>query len=116
VIGDGASLPLQVQAAFSWVVREAVTNVIRDAHPAMVRIELDILPAIRRKTGEAVLRVEDDSVHGSDSNPGAGTGPTWLRERLVGPGGVRNYLSSTTANLGATNRHEPFLARNHGWI
>jgi two-component system response regulator DesR len=35
----------------------------------------------------------------------------------LSPGTVRNYLSSATAKVGATNRHEAVhVARRHGWI
>jgi two-component system response regulator DesR len=39
------------------------------------------------------------------------------RRVSLSPGTVRNYLSSATAKLGATNRHEAVrVARAHGWI
>lgn len=35
----------------------------------------------------------------------------------LSPGTVRNYLSSASAKVGATNRHEAVrIARRHGWI
>jgi two-component system response regulator DesR len=35
----------------------------------------------------------------------------------LSPGTVRNYLSSATSKLGASNRHEAaHRAREHGWI
>lgn len=100
VIGDGTSLPPEVQATLGWVVREATTNIIRHAQSTTVRIELDIIPATRSSTGEAVLRVDNDGAHSSVPSKASSTGLIGLRERLVELGG------DLTAGLVSGNRFQ----------
>jgi two-component system, NarL family, sensor histidine kinase DesK len=89
VIGDGAGLPHTTQAALGWVVREAVTNVLRHSDPHNVAIELDVVQASAGGPA-ASLRIENDGVgtaSTASSTSGEGTGLVGLRERLVGLGG-----------------------------
>jgi two-component system sensor histidine kinase DesK len=84
VIGDGAHLPEQVQAALGWVVREATTNVIRHSDATTCTIGLDVEDFGNAPT--AVLRMENDGVR--PAAPGAGgSGLDGLSERLAGLGG-----------------------------
>ncbi|MBB3085205.1 sensor histidine kinase [Geodermatophilus sabuli] len=75
----GAALPEPVQAALGWVVREAVTNVLRHSRATECTVEL------RTAGGEAELTVTNDGVAGSGS--GWGSGLTGLAERLAVAGG-----------------------------
>ncbi|PRY41143.1 two-component system sensor histidine kinase DesK [Geodermatophilus tzadiensis] len=76
---DGAvALPAPVQTALGWVVREAVTNVLRHSRATTCTI------ALSTSGGVAELRVVNDGVTG-DGDRGAGL--TGLAERLAAPGG-----------------------------
>ncbi|GAA1606385.1 histidine kinase [Kribbella sancticallisti] len=95
VIGDGSGLPDATQAALSWVVREATTNVIHHTNATSCKIELDL-------TSEStILRMENDGVAKSPASgwhkggaglpareDGRGTGLVGLRERLSEVGGT----------------------------
>ncbi|CAM5740117.1 putative Nitrate/nitrite sensor protein NarQ [Streptomyces afghaniensis 772] len=77
-----AGLPVAVQSALGWVVREAATNVLRhgDARRCAVRL--------RMSEGRVVLSVENDGVSEaaggpSDSSGSSGSGLAGLRERLA---------------------------------
>ncbi len=76
---EAVALPEPVQTALGWVVREAVTNVLRHSRASWCRVEL------RAAGGEAELQVTNDGA------PGAGTawgnGLTGLAERLAATGG-----------------------------
>ncbi|GAA2392112.1 sensor histidine kinase [Streptomyces coeruleofuscus] len=86
-----AGLPVAVQSALGWVVREAATNVLRhgDARRCAVRLRIS--------EGRVVLSVENDGVTeaGGGSSGSSGSGLAGLRERLAeidgtleaGPGG-----------------------------
>ncbi|MCZ2838144.1 sensor histidine kinase [Modestobacter sp. VKM Ac-2985] len=76
--GAAAGLPEPAQVALAWVVREAVTNVLRHSAAADCGITLV------RTDEEVELTVSNDGVTGA---PGAGNGLTGLRERLAGAGG-----------------------------
>ncbi|MCZ2829080.1 sensor histidine kinase [Modestobacter sp. VKM Ac-2986] len=76
---DAGALPEAVQAALGWVVREAVTNVLRHSEAGDCTIELSTAG------GEARLTVRNDGVAGPT---GRGSGLTGLRERLTGAGGT----------------------------
>ena len=81
VIGEetGAALPGEVQVALGWVVREAVTNVLRHSRASACTITLDV------PGGEARLDVDND---GAGSGPVTwGNGLTGLAERLADAGG-----------------------------
>ncbi|MGY1822413.1 sensor histidine kinase [Geodermatophilus sp. SYSU D00079] len=75
----GAALPEPVQAALGWVVREAVTNVLRHSRATECAV------ALRAAGGEAELTVTNDGVSAPDR--GWGTGLTGLGERLAAAGG-----------------------------
>ncbi len=80
VHGEDAAvgLPEPVQVALGWVVREAVTNVLRHSDAA------DCWIGLVRGEGQVALTVTNDGVTGA---PGTGNGLTGLRERLAGAGG-----------------------------
>jgi two-component system sensor histidine kinase DesK len=74
VRGDAAGLPIEVQSALGWVVREATTNVLR--HGDAVRCSVAV-----RVTGErVVLTVENDGAAAATGDGGSGL--AGLRERL----------------------------------
>ncbi|MBO0515858.1 sensor histidine kinase [Streptomyces beijiangensis] len=75
VSGDVAELPVAVQSALGWVVREAATNVLRHGDAGRCAIGVDVV-------GSAVtLTVEND---GACADPGgSGSGLAGLRERLA---------------------------------
>ncbi|MFJ9375297.1 sensor histidine kinase [Streptomyces sp. NPDC101455] len=92
VTGDAAGLPVEVQSALGWVVREATTNVLRhgDAGRCVV--------GVRVEEGRVVLTVENDGAKvagGGDAGAGddgggdgkGGSGLVGLRERLTAVGG-----------------------------
>ncbi|MGY1838816.1 MULTISPECIES: sensor histidine kinase [unclassified Modestobacter] len=81
VQGEDAAvgLPEPVQVALGWVVREAVTNVLRHSEAS------DCTIVLGRGEGEVRLTVANDGVSGA---PGSGNGLTGLRERLAGAGGA----------------------------
>jgi two-component system, NarL family, sensor histidine kinase DesK len=85
VIGDGAGLPADVQAALGWVVREGTTNIIRHSDATACTIELGILdsPGAPRAV---TLSMDNDRVH-TPAAGSAGSGLAGLGERLAGLGG-----------------------------
>jgi two-component system sensor histidine kinase DesK len=102
VIGEDARLPPDVQQALAWVVREAVTNVVRHAHARRCTIDLDVLAPHGTGAGlpaQARLTVTNDGVPGrrgrsEPTRPAADAGPVprgsgllGLRERLAEVGG-----------------------------
>ena len=69
------------QQVFAWVIREAVTNVIRHANASTCAISI---------TGEAEqmrLRVDDDGTGISDTDPKNHHGLAGLYRRVVSAGG-----------------------------
>ncbi|MFF5024556.1 sensor histidine kinase [Streptomyces collinus] len=85
---SGAPLEPQTEALLSWVVREAVTNVVR--HSAAGRCEITVESTAER----ARLTVTDDGAGGAADRAAAcrvegigGTGLTGLTERLAAAGG-----------------------------
>jgi len=81
--GAGATLLPEAQTAFGWVVREAVTNVLRHSQATSCTVTLQVTG------GKAELQVVNDGVldevGSSDRRPGSGL--TGLRERLAAAGG-----------------------------
>lgn len=76
---SGPPLPPQAAALLGWVVREAMTNVIRHSGAAVCTIEL------RSSAERATLMITDDG-NGVGSTP-PGSGLTGLAERLAAAGG-----------------------------
>ncbi|MFF7967127.1 sensor histidine kinase [Streptomyces sp. NPDC007903] len=75
VTAEDAVLPLPVQSALAWVVREAATNVLRHGDARHCAVEL-----VTRK-GHVVLTVENDGA--GEPEKGGGSGLVGLRERLA---------------------------------
>ena len=71
-------LPAAVDATFAWILREAVTNVIRHSRAATCSIRLT------RRANEALLEVVDD---GRSAPAAAGNGLRGLQERAAARGG-----------------------------
>ncbi|MCZ7459377.1 sensor histidine kinase [Streptomyces sp. WMMC940] len=91
-------LPVEIQSALAWVVREATTNVLRHGDAAQCAIGLTTT------VGAAVLTVENDGVR-APAAPGApGTGLTGLRERLAALGGTLNAGPAPGARFRLTAR------------
>ncbi|WP_043684230.1 sensor histidine kinase [Streptomyces xylophagus] len=59
VTGDAAGLPVEVQSALGWVVREATTNVLRHGDAGRCAV------AVRVVEGHVVLTVENDGAEGA---------------------------------------------------
>ncbi|WP_405192409.1 sensor histidine kinase [Streptomyces anthocyanicus] len=78
---SGPPLPPQAEALLGWVVREAVTNVVR--HSGASRCEI----AVAGSADRVRLTVTDDGTGAALSPQGPGTGLTGLRERLAAAGG-----------------------------
>ncbi|MFD8537760.1 sensor histidine kinase [Streptomyces rubrogriseus] len=78
---SGPPLPPQAEALLGWVVREAVTNVVR--HSGASRCEI----AVAGSADRVRLTVTDDGTGAAVSARGPGTGLTGLRERLAAAGG-----------------------------
>ncbi|WP_448610541.1 sensor histidine kinase [Geodermatophilus sp. URMC 60] len=76
---DAVALPEPVQTALGWVVREAVTNVLRHSRASRCTVEL------HAAGGEAELRVANDGARGTET--AWGNGLTGLAERLAATGG-----------------------------
>lgn len=81
VIGPTTGLPAQVQSALGWVVREAVTNVLRHGNARWCAVGIRVLK------GRTVLTVENDGAP-ENGGPGRGAGLVGLRERLAEIGGT----------------------------
>ncbi|AZQ35830.1 sensor histidine kinase [Streptomyces cyaneochromogenes] len=81
VTGEAAGLPVEVQSALAWVVREATTNVLRhgDAERCLV--------GVRVSEGRVMLTVENDGA-AEASDGGGGSGLAGLRERLAAVDGT----------------------------
>ncbi|WP_436737678.1 sensor histidine kinase [Streptomyces sp. BBFR102] len=89
VSGSPAGLPRPVQAALAWVVREAVTNVLRHGNAEHCRIVLTVTPqgpGAKGRPAVAELTVENDGAptpSASPAGPTGGHGLAGLRERLA---------------------------------
>ncbi|NUP24482.1 MAG: sensor histidine kinase [Streptomyces sp.] len=88
VTGEAAGLPVEVQSALAWVVREATTNVLRHGDAEQCAV------AVRVREGRVVLTVENDGAAGASddaggaSHGGGGSGLAGLRERLAAVDGT----------------------------
>lgn len=78
---SGPPLPPRAEALLGWVVREAVTNVVR--HSGASRCEI----AVSGSTEHVRLTVTDNGTGGDGPAQGPGTGLTGLTERLAAAGG-----------------------------
>ena len=98
---EGSALPEATQEALAWVVREAVTNVVRHSHATRCEITLHV------ERGEAVLTVTNDGVRDlarTTTSPGSpsGSGLIGLGERLAETGGhLQTHLEPPTFRLTA---------------
>ncbi|GAA4429927.1 histidine kinase [Georgenia halophila] len=111
VTGDEAALPPLVQEALGWVVREAVTNVIRHARATSCTIDLEIDGDGRgRGTSTARLTIANDGVT-ADPRVRSGSGLVGLRERLAPLGGELTTVEGETFVLTAV---VPLGARHSG--
>ncbi|AWI29811.1 two-component sensor histidine kinase [Streptomyces tirandamycinicus] len=99
--GDGppvGALPVEIQSALAWVVREATTNVLRHGDAAHCAI------ALTTGTGTAALTVENDGVPGRTAVGAPGSGLTGLRERLAALGGTLEAGPAPDARFRLTAR------------
>ncbi|MFF7970358.1 histidine kinase [Streptomyces sp. NPDC007905] len=80
VRAEAAGLPAEVQSALGWVVREAVTNVLRHGDAGRCDVGLAV------REGHVVLTVENDGVAGPSGSGGSGL--AGLRERLAAVDGT----------------------------
>lgn len=87
VAGEPEDVDPRHRILFGWVLREAMTNVIRHAQANSVRVEM----------GDSHIRMCDDGV-GFDSNSVAGHGLAGLRQRVEDAGGTMSVTSSGAAN------------------
>ncbi|MFJ6687862.1 sensor histidine kinase [Streptomyces sp. NPDC091294] len=78
---SGPPLPPQAEALLGWVVREAVTNVVR--HSGASRCEI----AVAGSADRVRLTITDNGTGAGSAAQGPGTGLTGLRERLATAGG-----------------------------
>ena len=93
VTADDGELPAAPQEALAWVVREAVTNVVRHSDAARCTIVLRVEASGEARGGadgasssaSAVLEVHNDGARRSGGSPGAGL--RGLGERLAAVGG-----------------------------
>ena len=89
VNGDVTRVPLQHRALLGWVVREAITNIIRHAQASQCRIDVG---CSSETAGEQVLlRIVDNGVGLGMSTPGNGLGG--LQERADAAGAALRIRS-----------------------
>ncbi|GAB3485344.1 sensor histidine kinase [Nocardiopsis coralliicola] len=81
VAGDVTAVPVGLRSLAGWVVREAVTNVIR--HSTATRCEI----ALRRDATTATIEVYNDGASEAGAAP-RGNGLTGLAERVSAAGGT----------------------------
>ncbi|MEU0948471.1 histidine kinase [Streptomyces canus] len=81
VTGEPGGLPVEVQSALGWVVREATTNVLRHGDAKRCTV------AVSREEERVVLTVENDGMLRSSGGAG-GSGLAGLRERLAAVAGT----------------------------
>ena len=78
----GAALPASAQVALGWVVREAVTNVLRHSRATEATV------GVTSVDGRAVLEVGNDGAGPGGSTVTWGNGLTGLAERLTAASGA----------------------------
>ncbi|MGI9615023.1 MAG: sensor histidine kinase [Acidimicrobiales bacterium] len=91
VTGDVVDIAEAERSMVAWVVREAVTNIVRHAKAEHCEIELAPAPGV-------LLRVSDDGV--GLGNSGEGNGLTGLRERVTSAGGALRVESPALVSEG----------------
>lgn len=98
VVGDPTTSPEPLRPLLAWVVREAVTNVVRHARATTCRIELDPGAGASGPDPEVVLlRIDDDGV---GMAPGVeGNGLRGLRERVEAAGAALRIRSDRGTRL-----------------
>ncbi len=119
VTGDPGSGPETVAPILPWVVREAVTNVVRHARASTCRIELG--PAAG---SDVALRITDDGVGlGHCPDGGAGDGVDGGRRWVEGNGlrGLRERVEAAGAQLRVGSGHpgtsvEVLAGPPAGWL
>lgn len=84
VVGEGTDLPGAVQEALAWVVREAVTNVVRHSQAGTCIIDL----MTTEIDGAPTARLEVTNDGGTGRRATTGTGLIGLTERLGAVGGT----------------------------
>ena len=94
VTGDVADIIDGHRPMLAWVVREAVTNVVRHAGAERCHIELAPAPP------SVLLRVSDDGV-GLEPSTSEGNGLRGLRERVASAGGTLRIESPAIDPVGA---------------
>lgn len=82
VAGQGLTLPDEVAESVAWVVREAVTNIVRHAVAQRCEIDVRVLDDVCR------VRISNDGVSGVADPSTGGNGLRGLRERLGARGGT----------------------------
>lgn len=87
VSGSSAGLPVSVQSALGWVVREATTNVLR--HGDAQRCDITLTITAERTS----LVVENDGVPDAVPEGRKGSGLAGLRERLAAVDGTLDFSS-----------------------
>jgi two-component system sensor histidine kinase DesK len=98
VTGDVTDVPEQHRPVLAWVVREAVTNVVRHAEASRCHIEL----GPHRTAEPVVLRISDDGVGVVNPSSGAtvgGNGLRGVRERIEAAGGELRLRSDGGTTL-----------------
>jgi signal transduction histidine kinase/uncharacterized protein YhfF len=107
-------LPGPIELTAYYLASEALTNAVKYAEAASVRI------AVHQSPGTAVLTVADDGVGGADAQ--AGTGLRGLRDRVAAlgghlavdsPRGAGTRLTATIPLAPWRSAHEPFLEFGH---
>ncbi|WP_418275800.1 sensor histidine kinase [Isoptericola jiangsuensis] len=82
VVGEVPALDQPRQEALAWVVREAVTNVVRHSRATRCRLDLD------DDGGAVALRIVNDGAAADGGRSPDGSGLAGLRERLAAVGGT----------------------------
>ncbi|NLF05374.1 MAG: sensor histidine kinase [Actinomycetales bacterium] len=86
VTSDDVVLPAATQESLAWVVREAITNVVRHADASRCVIDLRVVSSPGEPSSDAVLTVTNDGAHEGERQ--AGNGLRGLTERLGRAGGA----------------------------
>ncbi len=96
VTGEVTDIGDQHRATLAWVVREAVTNVVR--HAEATRCHIELAPETS-ESSTVLLRVSDNGVGLGDHAGGDGNGLRGLRERVEADGAVLSVRSANGVSL-----------------